>query len=128
MLHLHCQALNCSVMKRLLYVQDTFLEKHNVKLGFMSAFVKASSDALHLVPAVNAVIEGDELVYRDYTDISIAVATPKGLVVPVLRNVDVLNFAGVEKVWTATSTSACFSSGIIYLWLCQHVILHASES
>lgn len=64
----------------------------------MSAFVKASSDALHLVPAVNAVIEGDELVYRDYTDISIAVATPKGLVVPVLRNVDALNFAGIEKV------------------------------
>lgn len=68
-----------------------------MKLGFMSTFVKASSDALHLVPAVNAVIEGDELVYRDYTDISIAVAAPKGLVVPVLRNVDSLNFAGVEK-------------------------------
>lgn len=64
----------------------------------MSAFVKAASDALHLVPAVNAVIDGDELVYRDYTDISIAVATPKGLVVPVLRNVDALNFAGIEKV------------------------------
>ncbi len=79
-------------------LQDGFLEKHGVKLGFMSAFVKASSDALHLVPAVNAVIDGDELVYRDYTDISIAVATPKGLVVPVLRNVDALNFAGIEKV------------------------------
>lgn len=64
----------------------------------MSAFVKASADALHLVPAVNAVIDGDELVYRDYTDISVAVATPKGLVVPVLRNVDALNFAGIEKV------------------------------
>ena len=84
-------------------MQDAFLEKHSVKLGFMSAFVKASSDALRLVPAVNAVIEGDELVYRDYTDISIAVATPKGLVVPVLRNVDTLNFAGVEKVHTAHS-------------------------
>lgn len=79
-------------------LQDGFLEKHGVKLGFMSAFVKAASDALHLVPAVNAVIDGDELVYRDYTDISIAVATPKGLVVPVLRNVDALNFAGIEKV------------------------------
>lgn len=78
--------------------QEGFQEKHGVKLGFMSAFVKASSDALRLVPAVNAVIEGDELVYRDYTDISIAVATPKGLVVPVLRNVDALNFAGIEKV------------------------------
>jgi hypothetical protein len=50
------------------------------------------------VPAVNAVIDGDEIIYRDYTDISIAVATPKGLVVPVLRNVDSLSFAEVEKV------------------------------
>lgn len=79
-------------------VQDTFIEKHGVKLGFMSAFVKAAADALHLVPAVNAVIDGDEIVYRDFTDISIAVATPKGLVVPVLRNADLLGFAGVEKV------------------------------
>lgn len=64
----------------------------------MSAFVKASADALLKVPAVNAVIDGDEIIYRDYTDISIAVATPKGLVVPVLRNVDSLSFAEVEKV------------------------------
>ena len=64
----------------------------------MSAFVKASADALHLVPAVNATIDGDEIVYRDYTDVSIAVATPKGLVVPVLRSVDVMSFADVEKV------------------------------
>ena len=79
-------------------VQDLFLETHGVKLGFMSAFVKASADALLKVPAVNAVIDGDEIIYRDYTDISIAVATPKGLVVPVLRNVDNLSFAEVEKV------------------------------
>ena len=64
----------------------------------MSAFVKAAGDALHLVPAVNAVIDGDEIVYRDYTDISIAVATAKGLVVPVLRSVDGMSFADVEKV------------------------------
>lgn len=96
-------------------VQDTFLEKHSVKLGFMSAFVKASSDALHLVPAVNAVIEGDELVYRDYTDISIAVATPKGLVVPVLRNVDVLNFAGVEKV----GRNCCTCNSLCICWIGQ---------
>ncbi|DBA99624.1 TPA: hypothetical protein ACH3X3_012191 [Trebouxia sp. C0006] len=86
--------------------KDGFLEKHGVKLGFMSAFVKAASDALHLVPAVNAVIDGDELVYRDYTDISIAVATPKGLVVPVLRNVDALNFAGIEKAINALGKKA----------------------
>ena len=79
-------------------VQDLFLETHGVKLGFMSAFVKASADALLKVPAVNGVIDGDEIIYRDYTDISIAVATPKGLVVPVLRNVDSLSFAEVEKV------------------------------
>lgn len=98
---------SCAVLIVLLpsSAQEGFQEKHGVKLGFMSAFVKASSDALRLVPAVNAVIEGDELVYRDYTDISIAVATPKGLVVPVLRNVDALNFAGIEKVWLARGQS-----------------------
>jgi 2-oxoglutarate dehydrogenase E2 component (dihydrolipoamide succinyltransferase) len=79
-------------------MQDAFLEQHGVKLGFMSAFVKAAADALVKVPAVNGVIDGDEIIYRDYTDISIAVATPKGLVVPVLRNVDSLSFAEVEKV------------------------------
>jgi pyruvate/2-oxoglutarate dehydrogenase complex dihydrolipoamide acyltransferase (E2) component len=68
-----------------------------VKLGFMSVFVKAAADALKKVPAVNAVIDGDEIIYREYRDISIAVATPKGLVVPVLRNVDTLSFADVEK-------------------------------
>ena len=86
-------------------LQDLFLETHGVKLGFMSAFVKASADALLKVPAVNGVIDGDEIIYRDYTDISIAVATPKGLVVPVLRNVDSLSFAEVEKVSTAASYS-----------------------
>ncbi len=78
--------------------QDAFFEQHGVKLGFMSAFVKAAVDALKRVPAVNAVIEGDEIVYRDFYDVSIAVATPKGLVVPVLRDADKLNFAEVEKV------------------------------
>ena len=88
-----------SSLKRFLCgLQEKFIERHQVKLGFMSAFVKASADALHLVPAVNAVIDNDEIVYRDYTDISIAVATPKGLVVPVLRSVDTMGFAEVEKV------------------------------
>lgn len=76
--------------------KETFLETHGVKLGFMSAFVKASTQALKEVPAVNAVIDGDDIVYRDYYDISIAVATPKGLVVPVVRSTDKLTFAGVE--------------------------------
>jgi 2-oxoglutarate dehydrogenase E2 component (dihydrolipoamide succinyltransferase) len=77
--------------------KDAFLEKYGVKLGFMSAFVKAASLALSEVPAVNAVIDGDEIVYRDYVDVSIAVATPKGLVVPILRDADQLDFAGVER-------------------------------
>ena len=77
--------------------KDEFLERHGVKLGFMSAFVKASVNALEYVPAVNGVIDGDEIVYRDYYDVSVAVATPKGLVVPVVRDADALSFAGVEK-------------------------------
>lgn len=77
--------------------KDEFLERHGVKLGFMSAFVKASVNALEYVPAVNGVIDGDEIVYRDYYDVSVAVATPKGLVVPVVRDADTLSFAGVEK-------------------------------
>lgn len=78
--------------------KDAFVEKHGVKLGFMSAFVKAAANALQLVPAVNGVIDGDDIIYRDFYDISVAVATPKGLVVPVLRDVDTLSFAEVEKV------------------------------
>ena len=82
--------------------QDAFLEKHGVKLGFMSAFVKASTEALQDIPAVNGVIDGTDIIYRDFYDISIAVATPKGLVVPVLRNADRLDFAGVERVRLST--------------------------
>ncbi|XP_014066376.1 dihydrolipoyllysine-residue succinyltransferase component of 2-oxoglutarate dehydrogenase complex, mitochondrial isoform X1 [Salmo salar] len=79
--------------------KDAFLKKHNIKLGFMSAFVKASAYALMEQPAVNGVIEDTtkEIVYRDYVDISVAVATPKGLVVPVIRGVERMNFADIEK-------------------------------
>lgn len=77
--------------------KDAFLKRHGVKLGFMSAFAKASAYALQDQPVVNAVIEGNEILYRDFIDISVAVATPKGLVVPVLRNVDNMNFADIEK-------------------------------
>ncbi|XP_075874366.1 dihydrolipoyllysine-residue succinyltransferase component of 2-oxoglutarate dehydrogenase complex, mitochondrial [Nelusetta ayraudi] len=79
--------------------KDAFLKKHNMKLGFMSAFVKAAAYALADQPAVNAVIDDTtkEIVYRDYVDISVAVATPKGLVVPVIRNVEGMNFADIEK-------------------------------
>merc|ERR1711971_186002 len=77
--------------------QDAFVKKHGIKMGFMSAFVKASAYALTKQPTVNAVIEGQETIYRDCVDISVAVATPKGLVVPVLRNVERTNYADVEK-------------------------------
>ena len=77
--------------------KDVFMKKHGVKLGFMSAFVKASAYALQDQPVVNAVIEENQIIYRDFIDISVAVATPKGLVVPVLRNVDNMNFADIEK-------------------------------
>uniref|UniRef100_A0A3Q1ARP4 Dihydrolipoyllysine-residue succinyltransferase component of 2-oxoglutarate dehydrogenase complex, mitochondrial n=1 Tax=Amphiprion ocellaris TaxID=80972 RepID=A0A3Q1ARP4_AMPOC len=79
--------------------KDAFLKKHNIKLGFMSAFVKAAAYALSDQPAVNAVIDDTtkEIVYRDYVDISVAVATPKGLVVPIIRNVEGMNFADIEK-------------------------------
>ncbi|CAO2833580.1 unnamed protein product [Amaranthus hypochondriacus] len=77
--------------------KDAFVEKHGVKLGYMSGFVKAAVSALQQQPVVNAVIDGDDIIYRDYIDISIAVGTPKGLVVPVVRNADKMNFAEIEK-------------------------------
>ncbi|XP_042306994.1 dihydrolipoyllysine-residue succinyltransferase component of 2-oxoglutarate dehydrogenase complex, mitochondrial isoform X1 [Sceloporus undulatus] len=79
--------------------RDSFLKKHNMKLGFMSAFVKASAFALQEQPVVNAVIDDTtkEIVYREYVDISVAVATPRGLVVPVIRNVETMNFADIER-------------------------------
>ncbi|KAJ0046981.1 hypothetical protein Pint_04096 [Pistacia integerrima] len=77
--------------------KDAFVEKHGVKLGLMSGFVKAAVSGLQNQPIINAVIDGDDIIYRDYVDISIAVGTPKGLVVPVIRNADKMNFADIEK-------------------------------
>ena len=77
--------------------KDKFKEAHNVNLGFMSFFAKACAIALAEWPSVNAYIDGDQLVYHDYADISIAVSTPRGLTVPVIRNVESLSMAEVEK-------------------------------
>ncbi|KAL5211930.1 hypothetical protein ABZP36_022777 [Zizania latifolia] len=77
--------------------KDQFVEKHGVKLGLMSCFVKAAVSALQNQPIVNAVIDGDDIIYRDYIDISVAVGTSKGLVVPVIRETDRMNFADIEK-------------------------------
>lgn len=77
--------------------KDVFEKKHGVKLGLMSFFAKASVLALKDIPAVNAQMQGDEIVYFDYVDISVAVSAPNGLVVPVVRNVDKMSFADIEK-------------------------------
>jgi len=77
--------------------QDRFTAKHNVKLGFMSFFIKASIEALKRFPAINASIDGEDIIYHGYYDVGIAVASPRGLIVPVLRDADQLDFAGIEK-------------------------------
>ncbi|XP_037731319.1 dihydrolipoyllysine-residue succinyltransferase component of 2-oxoglutarate dehydrogenase complex, mitochondrial [Drosophila subpulchrella] len=75
---------------------EAFVKKYGIKFGFMSIFSKASAYALQDQPVVNAVIDGTDIVYRDYVDISVAVATPRGLVVPVIRNVEGMNYADIE--------------------------------
>jgi 2-oxoglutarate dehydrogenase E2 component (dihydrolipoamide succinyltransferase) len=86
--------------------KDKFKEKYGVGLGFMSFFTKACCFALQEWPSVNAYIDGDEIVYHDYCDISIAVSAPKGLVVPVIRNAESLDMAGIEKKVIELATKA----------------------
>jgi 2-oxoglutarate dehydrogenase E2 component (dihydrolipoamide succinyltransferase) len=78
-------------------LKEEFEKKHGARLGFMSFFVKACIAGLKELPAVNAEIDGDDLVYKNYYDIGVAVGTPQGLVVPVLRDADTLSFGGIEK-------------------------------
>jgi len=85
---------NCMALRA--QYKDSFEKRHGIKLGFMSFFVKACIQALKDFPAVNASIDGDELVYKNYYDIGVAVSTPTGLVVPVLRDADVKSFADLE--------------------------------
>jgi len=77
--------------------KDLFEKKHNIRLGFMGFFTKAACLALKDVPSVNAQIDGEEIVYHDYADVSVAVSAPGGLVVPVIRNAESLSFAEIEK-------------------------------
>ncbi len=86
--------------------QESFQKKHRIKLGLMSFFVKASIEALKEFPAVNARIDGSDIVYHNYYDIGIAVGTDRGLVVPVLRNADDLTFAEIEKTIAALGEKA----------------------
>ena len=77
--------------------KEQFEKAHGVKLGFMSFFVKAALMALQKFPIINSSIDGDDIIYHSFYDIGIAVGSPRGLVVPVLRNVDSLSFANIEK-------------------------------
>jgi len=86
--------------------KDLFEKKHGIRLGFMGFFVKACALAGKDVPSVNASLEGDEIVYHDYLDVSIAVSAPKGLVVPVVRNADRMSFAEIEKTIAAYGKKA----------------------
>ena len=86
-----------SVMDLRNQYKDRFLQKHEIKLGFMSFFIKASIEALKKYPAINASIDGNDIIYHGYYDMGIAVSTPRGLIVPVIRDADQLDFAGIEK-------------------------------
>ena len=86
--------------------KEVFEKRHGVKLGFMSFFTKAVVQALHEIPAVNAEIDGTDIIYKNHYDIGIAVGTDKGLVVPVLRDADVLSLAGIEKGIAALGKAA----------------------
>jgi 2-oxoglutarate dehydrogenase E2 component (dihydrolipoamide succinyltransferase) len=123
--------------------KDTFEKKHGVKLGFMSFFVKACVQALRDVPAVNAEIDGEDIVYKNYYHVGVAVGTEKGLVVPVLRDADRLSFSGVEKTIAAYGKKArdgqlqmadmqggtfTISNGGIYGSLMSTPILNAPQS
>jgi 2-oxoglutarate dehydrogenase E2 component (dihydrolipoamide succinyltransferase) len=84
--------------------QDAFTQRYGIKLGFMSFFVKASIDALQMFPAINAEIQGSDIVYHNYCDIGIAIGGGKGLVVPVLRNAERMGFAQIEQAIAAFAT------------------------
>ncbi len=123
--------------------KDGFEKKHGVKLGFMSFFVKACIQALKDVPAVNGEIDGEDLVYKNYYHVGVAVGTDKGLVVPVLRDADMLSFSGIEKTIAAYGKKArdgqlqmadmqggtfTISNGGIYGSLMSTPILNAPQS
>jgi 2-oxoglutarate dehydrogenase E2 component (dihydrolipoamide succinyltransferase) len=123
--------------------KEVFEKKHGVKLGFMSFFVKACIQALKDVPAVNAEIDGEDLVYKNYYHVGVAVGTDKGLVVPVLRDADMLSFSGIEKTIAAYGKKArdgqlqiadmqggtfTISNGGIYGSLMSTPILNAPQS
>ena len=123
--------------------RDAFEKKHGVRLGFLSFFVKAAIIALKEIPAVNAEIHGDEIIYKNYYDIGVAVGTPQGLVVPVVRDADQMSFAEIEgtiaeygrrardgKLTVAEMTGGTFtiSNGGVYGSLMSMPILNPPQS
>uniref|UniRef100_UPI002869B27F 2-oxo acid dehydrogenase subunit E2 n=1 Tax=Deinococcus sp. TaxID=47478 RepID=UPI002869B27F len=86
--------------------QDAFVAKHGVKLGFMSLFVRAATEALKAFPLVNASIDGKDIIYHGFYDIGIAVASERGLVVPILRDTEQMSLAGIEKGIAEFATKA----------------------
>lgn len=123
--------------------KDAFADAHGVKLGFMSAFIKASALALQEIPAVNAVVDGGDIVYRNYVDVSVAVASPRGLVVPVVRDVQDKGFADIEGTLADLASKArsdaitmedmaggtfTISNGGVYGSLMSSPILNAPQS
>ena len=132
-----------AVMKLRSLYKDSFEKRHGVKLGFMGFFVKACIAALKEIPAVNAEIDGTDLVYKNHYDIGVAVGTEKGLVVPVVRDADLLSIAGVEKAIGALGKKArdgalaledlqggtfTISNGGVYGSLMSTPILNAPQS
>ncbi|KAF8630016.1 hypothetical protein AX15_003148 [Amanita polypyramis BW_CC] len=95
-----------SLMEMRKKYKDFVLKDHDVKLGFMSAFARACTLVLQEIPAANAYIEGDEIAYHDFVDLSVAVATPKGLVTPVIRNAEAMGFIQIEKEIAALGKKA----------------------
>ena len=94
--------------------KDSIQKEHDVKLGFMSFFAKACTLALKEIPAANASIEGEEIVYRDFVDLSVAVATPKGLVTPVVRNAESMGLVEIEKEVAFLGKKVC-----VQLYFCD---------
>jgi len=116
-----------NIMEMRKQYKELFIKKHGVKLGFMSFFVKACVQALKDVPAVNAEIDGTDIIYKNYYDISIAVGTPKGLVVPVLRDCDERSLGGVEKGIGMMGGTFTISNGGVYGSLMSSPILNPPQ-
>jgi len=117
-----------AVMELRKSVQETFVAKHGVKLGFMSFFVKAVINAMKEVPQINGRIDGTDVIQNHYYDMGVAIGTDKGLVVPVLRDPDVMSFAGIEQSIKDYAVKASEGNGGTYGSLLSTPILNPPQS